>query len=66
MKRPAAWHLARQRTAKAMREYPRCATPDCEGRAVGIFWGSVYCPQCQGEKRAEKMREAQRAQRERT
>jgi hypothetical protein len=47
MKRLAPWQQKTQRTAKALRELPRCATPECNGTALGVLMGSDLCPRCQ-------------------
>jgi hypothetical protein len=68
MKRPAPWLSRRIETQKALRNFPPCKTPGCKGKATGIAWGSLLCPQCKwGEKTEErKAADAQRAQREKT
>jgi hypothetical protein len=63
VKRPAPWQARRIATAKALRELPVCATPNCGKRGMGFVLvqdamgaGDAWlCPGC-----------AQRAQRERT
>jgi hypothetical protein len=51
MKRRAPWQARRIATQKALRNLPRCSTPDCWGTATGSAWGdaSGLCPMCKAQ-----------------